>query len=118
LGEGPKFGSEPEKGDYGPYRHRSGATLHRGEALRLLGEHKAYNVSARRKSSTQSARVPRREAPRAINGKCRHLTPEEITAKGDAFCAALPVPEGMTTIHDVVQGDVQVANKEFDDFII
>lgn len=118
--EGPKFGSEPEKGALGPYRQSQRRELHRGEALRLLAEGKAYKCfCSKEELDEERARAEAEKRPPRYNGKCRHLTPDEIAAKGDAlWVLRFRVPEGTTTIHDVVQGDVQVGNKEFDDFII
>lgn len=118
--EGPKFGSEPEKGAYGPYRQSQRRELHRGEALRLLAEGKAYKCfCSKEELDEERARAEAEKRPPRYNGKCRNLSEEEIAAKGDApFVVRFRVPEGSTTIHDVVQGDVTVANKEFDDFII
>ncbi|MCC6144305.1 MAG: glutamate--tRNA ligase, partial [Candidatus Hydrogenedentes bacterium] len=40
--EGPPFGDEPEKGEFGPYRQSQRLDLHRQEAQRLMLEGKAY----------------------------------------------------------------------------
>lgn len=118
--EGPKFGSEPEKGELGPYRQSQRRDQHRGEALRLLAEGNAYKCfCSKEELDAERERAEKEKRPPRYSGKCRHLIADEIAAKGDApFVVRFRVPEGVTTIHDVVQGDVQVGNKEFDDFII
>ena len=118
--EGPKFGSEPEKGALGPYRQSQRREMHRGEALRLLAEGKAYKCfCSKEELDEERAKAEAEKRPPRYNGKCRHLSEAEIAAKGDApFTVRFRVPEGSTTIQDVVQGDVTVGNKEFDDFII
>ena len=118
--EGPKFGSEPEKGDFGPYRQSQRREQHRAEALRLLAEGKAYKCfCSKEELDAERALAEAEKRPPRYNGKCRNLSEADIAAKGDAlFTVRFRVPEGVTTIHDVVQGDVQVGNKEFDDFII
>ncbi len=120
--EGPEFGGEPERGDFGPYRQSQRRELHRGEALRLLSEGKAYKcfcskeeIEAERERATQEKRPPR------YSGKCRNLTPEQtaaLEAEGRSFVLRFRVPEGETVIHDLIQGDVRFENKEYDDFII
>lgn len=118
--EGPKFGDEPEKGDYGPYRQSQRGDLYRREAARLLEEGKAYKcfctkeeIEAAREQAAAEKRPPR------YSGKCRNLTPEEIAAKGDApYSIRFRVPEGETVVDDIIQGPVRFNNKEYDDFII
>ncbi|HPO16610.1 MAG TPA: glutamate--tRNA ligase [Candidatus Hydrogenedentes bacterium] len=120
--EGPEFGVEPARGEYGPYRQSQRRELHRSEGLRLLAEHKAYKcfcskeeLDAERERATQEKRPPR------YSGKCKHLTPNqvaELEAKGTPYVVRFRVPEGETIIHDLIQGDVHFDNKEYDDFII
>ncbi|HDP34200.1 MAG TPA: glutamate--tRNA ligase [Candidatus Hydrogenedentes bacterium] len=118
--EGPKFGDEPEKGGYGPYRQSQRRDLYRREAARLLEEGKAYKcfctreeIEAMRQQAAAEKRPPR------YSGKCRNLTPEEIAAKGDApYSVRFRVPEGETIVDDIIQGPVRFNNKEYDDFII
>lgn len=118
--EGPKFGDEPEKGGFGPYRQSQRGQYYRQEAARLLAEGKAYKcfctkeeLDAQRELAAQEKRPPR------YSGKCRNLTPDEIAAKGDApYTIRFRVPEGETVIEDIIQGPVRIQNKEYDDFII
>ena len=118
--EGPKFGDEPEKGEYGPYRQSQRREVYRREAARLLEEGKAYKcfctkeeIEAMREQAAAEKRPPR------YSGKCRNLTPEEIAAKGDApYSLRFRVPEGETVVDDIIQGPVRFNNKEYDDFII
>ncbi|NLV44593.1 MAG: glutamate--tRNA ligase, partial [Candidatus Hydrogenedentes bacterium] len=74
--EGPKFGDEPEKGAFGPYRQSSRGDLYRREAARLLAEGKAYKcfctkeeLDAQRELAALEKRPPR------YSGKCRNLSP-------------------------------------------
>ena len=118
--EGPQFGDEMERGDYGPYRQSSRSEFYRREAARLLEEGKAYKcfctkeeLDAQRELAALEKRPPR------YSGKCRSLTAEEIAAKGDMpFSIRFRVPEGETVVDDIVQGPVRFNNKEYDDFII
>ncbi len=118
--EGPKFGDEPEKGDYGPYRQSQRGDVYRREAARLLAEGKAYKcfctkeeLDAQREQAALEKRPPR------YSGKCRNLDAAAVAAKGDApYCIRFRVPEGETVVEDVIQGPVRFNNKEYDDFII
>ena len=118
--EGPAFQNVPAKGEYGPYRQSERIDIYRREANRLLQEGKAYKcfctkeeLDAERERSAAEKRPPR------YSRKCRNLTPEQIAAKGDApFAIRFKVMEGVTEVHDLLQGVVRTDNREIDDFII
>lgn len=118
--EGPEFGGEPEKGPYAPYRQSRRVHIHRAAVRRLLESGRAYRcyctkeeLDAERERARREGRTPK------YSGNCRALTPEQLRAKGDApFVVRFRLPEGITTIHDLVQGEVRVDNREFDDFVI
>lgn len=118
--EGPEFGDEPEKGDYGPYRQSQRRDLYRQEAARLVAEGNAYPCFCTKEElDIQRELAAKEKRPPRYSGKCRNLTEEEIAAKGDApFAIRFRVPEGETLIDDIIQGPVRIQNKEFDDFII
>lgn len=118
--EGPPFGDVPEKGAYGPYRQSQRRDLHRAEALRLLAEGKAYRCFCTKEElDAERERAAAEKRPYRYSGKCRHLTPEEVAAKGDApWTLRFRVSEGETVIEDLVQGPVRFNNREYDDFII
>ncbi|MBI1320772.1 MAG: glutamate--tRNA ligase [Candidatus Hydrogenedens sp.] len=118
--EGPEFGSEPERGDYRPYRQSQRRQIHVDAAHRLLESGKAYKcfctkeeLEAMREKAAAEKRPPRYE------GTWRDASQERIDAMGNApYVVRFRVPEGETVIHDIVQGDVRVKNTEFDDFVI
>ena len=118
--EGPAFGGEPEKGAYGPYRQSRRRDIHHAAGMRLVEEGTAYKCFCTKEelvSEREKSRMDDR-APR-YSGKCRSLTPEAIAAKGNApFVVRFKVPEGSTVVDDIVQGRIEVQNKEFDDFVI
>lgn len=121
--EGPAFGGEPEKGDYGPYRQSQRGHLYRREAARLLEEGKAYKCFCGKEELEAQREKVRAEDPSAqfvrYGGTCRNLTRDEVAAKGGTpFVVRFKVPEGVTEVHDLVQGVVRIENKEFDDFVI
>jgi nondiscriminating glutamyl-tRNA synthetase len=118
--EGPEFGDEPEKGAFGPYRQSQRRDLYSQEAARLVAEGKAYRCYCSKEELDAARELAAREKrPPRYSGKCRHLTEEDIAAKGDApFAIRFRVPEGETLIDDIIQGPVRIQNKEYDDFII
>jgi glutamyl-tRNA synthetase len=118
--EGPEFGGEPARGDYGPYRQSQRRDLHIREAQRLLDEAKAYKCFCSLEE-LEAARERARAEGRPVRycPKCRCLSPEEVAGKdGLPFSIRFRVPDGVTELEDLVQGTVKVENSEFDDFII
>ncbi|MBI4557497.1 MAG: glutamate--tRNA ligase [Candidatus Hydrogenedentes bacterium] len=118
--EGPGFGARAERGEYGPYRQSRRAETYHREAARLIEEGKAYKCFCT-KEELEAAReqAAREKRPPRYSGKCRNLTSAEIAARGDApYAIRFKVPEGVTEIHDLVQGTVRTENREFDDFVI
>ncbi len=118
--EGPAFQNVPAKGDYGPYRQSERTAIYRKEAYRLLEEGKAYKCfCSKEELDAERERAAAEKRPPRYNRKCRDLTAEEIAAKGDApFAIRFRVEEGVTEVHDILQGTVRTENREFDDFII
>ena len=118
--EGPGFGGEPDKGDYGPYRQSQRGELYRREVERLLDEGKAYKCfCSKEELDAARERAVAEKGPLGYGGKCRNLTPEDAAARGDApYAIRFKTPDGATEIPDLLQGAVRVDNKEIDDFII
>jgi glutamyl-tRNA synthetase len=109
--EGPEVG-----GPFGPYRQLERETLYREQVARLVREGKAYPCTC-----TAEELAVRREAARAAKRSLRHLCP--CRAGGPAsgrrqairFHVAIP---GKVAWDDLVQGRIEVAADEIDDFII
>jgi glutamyl-tRNA synthetase len=119
--EGPQFGDEPAKGDYGPYRQSQRRDQHHAEGMRLLAEGSAYRCFCTKEElDAERERAKEEKRPPRYSGACRNLTPEQIAAKGDTpFVVRFKVPqEGVTEVPDLVQGTVRIGNTELDDFII
>jgi glutamyl-tRNA synthetase len=114
--EGPEFGGEPARGEYGPYRQSQRRKLHHDEGQRLLDEGKAYKCFCTKEE------LERQKAPDGslrYNGHCRELTADQIAAMGDRpYVVRFKVPAGETVIEDLIQGTVRFDNKEYDDFVI
>jgi len=109
--EGPEVG-----GPVGPYRQLERETLYREHVTRLVREGKAYPCTC-----TAEELTARREAARAAKRSLRHLCPcrEDGPASGRRqairFHVAIP---GKVAWDDLVQGRIEVAADEIDDFII
>ena len=120
--EGPAFGDEPQKGDFGPYRQSERNQLHRDAGLKLLREGKAYRCFCTKEElDIERERAQKEKRPPRYNGKCRSLNAEEAEtrhAAGERNVVRFKVPEGSTVIDDLVQGRVEMQNVEFDDFVI
>jgi glutamyl-tRNA synthetase len=118
--EGPAFQNVPAKGEYGPYRQSERIDIYRREANRLLQEGKAYKCfCSKEELDAERERAAAEKRPPRYSRKCRNLTPEQIAAKGDApFAIRFKVMEGVTEVHDLLQGVVRTDNREIDDFII
>lgn len=120
--EGPAFGDEPQKGDFGPYRQSERNQLHRDAGQKLLSEGKAYRCFCTKEElDIERERAQKEKRPPRYNGKCRDLDAAEAQARyeaGERNVVRFKVPEGSTIIEDLVQGTVETQNKEFDDFVI
>ncbi|MDZ4861571.1 MAG: glutamate--tRNA ligase [Candidatus Hydrogenedentes bacterium] len=118
--EGPAFGGEGERGGHGPYKQSERVEIHRREGARLIAEGAAYKCFCTKEElDAERARSQAEKRPPRYNRKCRDLTDVQIAAIGGRpYSVRFRVPEGATTIEDLVQGTVRVENKEIDDFII
>lgn len=114
--EGPAFGDVPAKGALGPYRQSQRRDLHRREADRLLEEGKAYKCFCTKEEIDQF----KEQHPHArFESPWREASPAKVAAMGDApYVVRFRVPEGETVTDDLIQGEVRVNNKEYEDFII
>ena len=118
--EGPEFGGEAEKGDFGPYRQSQRKELHVAAAHKLLEEGKAYKCFLS-KDELDAIREKMREekSATAFRSPWRDASAEEVAAQGDAsYVVRFKVPEGETTVPDLVQGDVKTNNNQTEDFVI
>jgi len=117
--EGPGFHGQPDTGDYGPYRQSQRHALYVREAERLVTEGKAYRCFWSLDDIEAERELARQEKRATCRSPWRDATPERVAAEGDApYAIRFRVPEGVTEVHDLVQGVVRVDNKEVDDFII
>jgi len=109
--EGPDVG-----GPAGPYRQLARYDLYRGHARRLVEQGKAYPCTC-----LPEELQARREAARAAKQSVHHLCPcrEQGPAPGRPQAIRFHVPEGARVVwDDLVQGRIEVAAEEIDDFIV
>ncbi len=109
--EGPDVG-----GPVGPYRQLERDHLYREHVRRLVGEGKAYPCTC---AAEELAR--RRDAARAAKQSLRHLCPcrERGPEAGRRPAIRFHVAEqGKVGWDDLIQGRIEVAAEEIDDFII
>lgn len=113
----------PEKGgSYGPYLQSQRQEFYRQAGSQLLADSKAYlcyctpeELAERRKLAQAEGRPP------MYDRRCRHLTRadrERLQAEGRQPVIRLAIPEGITTVPDLIRGDVTFENDTIDDFIL
>jgi glutamyl-tRNA synthetase len=114
--EGPDFGGQAARGDFGPYRQSQRRELHKAEAMRLVAEGKAYKCFCTKEEiDAFREQYPHERFP----SRWRDAAPGEAEAMGNApFVVRFRVPEGETVIQDLIQGEVRFNNREYDDFVI
>jgi glutamyl-tRNA synthetase len=109
--EGPEVG-----GPVGPYRQLERETLYREHVARLVRNGKAYPCTC-----TAEELATRREAARAAKQPLRHFCScrDQGPAAGRRQAVRFHVPShGKVSWDDLVQGRIEVAAEEIDDFII
>ncbi|MCL6448820.1 MAG: glutamate--tRNA ligase [Armatimonadetes bacterium] len=116
--EGPDRG-----GPYGPYRQSERLAIYRREAERLLAAGLAYRcycspgeLAAQREEARKKGLAPR------YSGRCRELTGAErarLENAGINPAIRVKIPqEGVTTVKDLIRGEVTFENNTLDDFVI
>ena len=111
--EGPDVG-----GPVGPYIQTERRDLYGKYAELLIEKGLAYRCFC----SEERLEELHRDDPNAkYDRHCLSLTPEEIQAKldaGEPYVIRQRIPEGTTTFHEAVYGDITVDNAELDDQIL
>lgn len=116
--EGPDVG-----GPYGPYIQTERADLYREWANWLLQHDHAYKCfctpdeleEMRKEQTAQKVML-------GYNGRCRHLTPDQVAAKEAAgldYVIRFKMPrEGETIIQDAIRGDITYQNNQIIDSVL
>ena len=116
--EGPDVG-----GEYGPYRQADKKALYRQYAERLVEQGDAYYCfcSSERLSRMKQEQQQRKEFPH-YDGCCREIPLDEArkrVAAGEPHVIRFKTPkEGVTTVRDLIRGEITVENRTIDDYII
>ncbi|MFP3916305.1 glutamate--tRNA ligase [Lysinibacillus telephonicus] len=111
-------------GPYAPYRQMERLDIYKKHAEELLERgiaYKCFCTSEELEASREAQRAKGVAAP-TYDGKCRHLTKEEVAAKeaaGIPYTIRMRVPEN-TTYHftDLVRGDVTFESKDVGDWVL
>jgi len=118
IDEGPN-----NEGNCGPYIQSERLNLYKKYADELVKSGHAYKCFCT-EETLQSMReeADRRKKPFMYDGRCSHLTEEEIEEKiknGESYVIRQKMPKyGTSIVHDVVYGDVKVENNVLEDQIL
>ena len=111
--------------DEGPYFQAAGVERHRGDALRLLAEGRAYRDFTPREEFERARDAAVAAGSGAVTRLSRELAVRVSAAEGtrraaagEPFAVRFLVPDGSTVWRDLVHGDMRFANAEIDDFVI
>lgn len=115
--EGPEVG-----GEYGSYYQSERVERHLAVAQDLLEKGAAYRCFCTRErlDEMRAAQEAAKETPR-YDGLCRGLDPGESKSRAEAgedFTVRFRIPEGSTTVADLVRGTVTFDNAEVDDWVM
>ncbi len=111
--EGPDVG-----GPVGPYVQTERRELYQKYAELLVEKGAAYRCFC---SEERLQQLHQDGNNAKYDRHCLHLSPEEIQKKldaGEPYVIRQLIPEGTTTFHDVVYGDITVDNSELDDQVL
>ena len=107
--------------DIGPLFQSEGIERHRGDALRLLEEDKAYcdftDPAAIRTEAEERGVHPSHVAREKAEAMGKEEAGERA-ADGQAFAVRFRVPEGETRFTDAVHGNMRFGNADIDDLVI
>lgn len=111
-------------GPYAPYRQTERLDIYKKHAEELLERGLAYKcfcTPEELEASREEQRAKGIAAP-TYNGKCRHLTKEEVAekeAQGLPYTIRFRVPENVTyKFTDIVRGEVTFESKDIGDWVI
>lgn len=107
----------------GPIVYQSGRKEAYGKKVsKLLSEATAYRCfCVKEQLSAEREKAVKAGETYQYSRSCRKLGQDEVKAKMNAaepFCVRIAVPGGKTSFSDRVYGEIEVDNREIDDFII
>lgn len=115
--EGPETG-----GDFGPYFQSQRNDTYFPYINKLLQNGNAYKCFCTKEEldAMREAAAANKQDPK-YNGKCRHLTFQQIAEKekaGIPYVIRIKIPEENVTFHDHIRGEMNFSHETLDDFII
>ena len=118
ISEGPN-----NEGNFGPYIQSERLELYKHYAEELVKMGNAYYCFCSEETlENMREEANKRNIPFLYDGRCSHLTKEEIDAKianGEKYVIRQKMPKtGTSIVHDVVYGDIKVENKVLEDQIL
>ena len=118
IDEGPN-----NEGEYGPYIQSERVGIYKEYAEKLVEMGKAYYCFCTEETLEEMREYcDRKKIPFMYDGRCSHLTKEEIEEKlknGEKYVIRQKMPKtGVSVVHDVVYGDVRVENQVLEDQIL
>lgn len=111
-------------GPYAPYRQMERLDIYKKHAEELLERGLAYKCfcTPEELEASREEQKARGIAAPTYDGKCRHLTPEQVAEKeaaGIPYTIRFRVPENVTyKFTDLVRGDVTFESKDIGDWVI
>jgi nondiscriminating glutamyl-tRNA synthetase len=111
-------------GPYAPYRQMERLDIYKEHADKLLAEGHAYKCfcTSEELEASREAQKAKGVAAPTYDGKCRHLTAEEVAEKeaaGIPHTVRMRVPENVTySFTDLVRGDVSFESKDIGDWVL
>jgi glutamyl-tRNA synthetase len=122
--EGPvmKNGKIVEKGGNGPYAQSARLEIYKKYAKQLVDSGYAYHCfcSKERLSELREQQQEIKQTTK-YDRACLKLSSEEIKTKlesGESNVIRMKIPEGKTTFHDEIRGDITIENQENDDQVL
>jgi glutamyl-tRNA synthetase len=110
-------------GPNAPYRQSERKEIYQEYAQKLLDSGKAYYCfcTPERLEQVRQSQMKNKE-PQHYDGTCREiprLTAEQRIASGERHVIRFKTPrEGVTTVRDVLRGEITVENRTIDDYIL
>lgn len=107
--------------DEGPFFQSEGVERHRADALRLLGEGKAYMDFSNSEEVRAEAQERGMHPSRVARERAEALGAEGARTKADAgepYAVRFRVPDGETVFQDLVHGEMRFGNDDVDDLVI
>ncbi len=117
-----KKGALTEVGKCGPYTQSERLDIYKKYIDQLIDTGKAYYCfcSPERLADLRKTQQKNKQAPK-YDRHCLNLSPEKVQKKieaGESYVIRFKIPEGITTFHDEVFGEVSVKNETLDDQVI